>query len=433
MRRAPTPTGRSGALHGTLLIAVGMGVMNLSTYGFTLIAARVLGPNEYGALGALMGLLLVVNVVSLGLQATGARRMSAAPQDRVRIEADVLAATYKSAIAVGILCLLATPLLVTLLRLDSWLTAAMISVTAVPLTVMGGQAGIVQGERRWLPLAAIYLAMGLGRVTFGTGALLLERDTLGAMTGVAVGAVLPVLVGSAALRRPRAIGLPVNPDAHPDMLPVDAPSADHPALAEQGSSRRVLRELAHNSHALLAFFALSNADVVIARVMLGDHASGLYAGGLILAKAVLFLPQFVVVTAFPAMSASNARLTMTLKALGLVLGIGLAATAGAWLLSGPAITFIGGPAYAELAPVIWGFAAVGTLLAMIQLLVYGVVARQNRGAVLVVWLGLASVFLLAPAVGSLTFLLTAVLVVETAVLLMLALLLLVLPSSRRKC
>ena len=56
-----------------------MAVMNVTTYGFTILAARLLGPAEYGALAAVMGLLLVVNVLSLGLQATGARRVSAAP------------------------------------------------------------------------------------------------------------------------------------------------------------------------------------------------------------------------------------------------------------------------------------------------------------------------------------------------------------------
>ena len=64
----------------------------------------------------------------------------------------------------------------------------------------------------------------------------------------------------------------------------------------------VLRESVRNSHALFAFFALSNADVIVARSVLDAHESGLYAGGLILVKAVLFLPQFVVVVAFPSMS-----------------------------------------------------------------------------------------------------------------------------------
>jgi O-antigen/teichoic acid export membrane protein len=392
-------------LVGSGVIAVAMAVMNLGTYGFTIIAARLLGPAEYGALAAVMGLLLVVNVVSLGLQATGARRVSAAPDDLDRTEADIMAAGYKSAIAVGLLCLAAVPLVTTLLRLDSWLTAGMIALTAIPLTVMGSQAGILQGERRWLPLAGIYLAVGLGRIVFGTIALLLQRDTLGAMTGVAVGAVAPVLVGSLALQHRARTATRAGRNGG--------------RVPEVGRSRRVLRELAHNSHALLAFFALSNVDVVIARVMLDEHEAGLYAGGLILAKAVLFLPQFVVVVAFPSMSAADARTSMMLKALGLVLLIGLGATAVAYALPGLAVEFVGGRAYIELVPLIWAFAAVGTVWAMIQLLVYDVVARQNKRSVLVVWAGMAALVALAPTVASMPFLLTAVLVIESVVLLVL--------------
>ena len=389
-----------------MLIAVAMGVQNLSAYGFTIIAARLLGPGDYGALAAVMGLLLVVNVVSLALQATGARRVSASPEDRDRIEADMLTATYKSALAVGLICLLSVPLVTAALRLDSPLVAGMIALTAVPLTVMGGQAGILQGERRWLSLALIYLGMGLGRLLFGTIGLLLERDTLGAMTGVAVGAVIPVLVGSAALRRRTAITVR---------------AAAALVASGPGRSRRVVRELFHNSHALLAFFALSNVDVILARVLLDDVHSGLYAGGLILAKAVLFLPQFVVVVAFPSMSASDARIGMLLRALGTVLAIGLAATLFAWLFPELAVAFIGGDAYSRLGAMIWAFAAVGTVWAMIQLLVYNVVARQNKGAVAVVWAGLVALVVLSPLVTSVSFLLTAVVVVETMVLLLLAL------------
>lgn len=392
-------TAPPGLLSGSMMIALAMGVMNLGTYGFTIIAARLLGPSEFGALAAVMGLLLVVNVVSLGLQATGARRVAAEPADKARIEADVLTASYKSAVALGLICLAATPLVTVVLRLDSWWVAALIAVTSVPLTVMGGQAGILQGERRWRPLAGIYLAVGLGRVGFGTVALLIAPSTLWAMVGVAAGAVVPALVGAAALRRPALAALHVT------------------AGSTVGHSRRVLRELAHNSHALLAFFALSNADVLIARVTLDEQQSGLYAGGLILAKAVLFLPQFVVVIAFPSMSASDARFAMMLRALGLVLLIGLGATAVALTLPELAVAFVGGEAYGALAGTIWAFAGLGTLLAMIQLLIYNVVAQQAKRAVLVVWLGLVALFALSSAVSSVGFLLTAVVAVEALVLL----------------
>ena len=44
----------------------------------------------------------------------------------------------------------------------------------------------------------------------------------------------------------------------------------------------------------------------MARAVLPEEQAGLYAGGLIMAKALLFLPQFVVVVAFPSMSKQGA-------------------------------------------------------------------------------------------------------------------------------
>lgn len=393
-------------LLGTGVIAAAMGVMNLTTYAFTILAARLLGPSDYGALAALMGLLMVVNVASLGLQATGARRVSSAPDDWEDIESGVLSASYRFAMTVGVVCLVGAPLVAAILRLDSWVPAALLAATAVPLTVMGGQAGILQGERRWLALAGIYLAVGLGRIAFGVGALLLRPDTLAAMVGVSLGALVPSVIGWYALRHPGRVSRRRPPST--------VPGAERAGWAAGG----ILREVGHNSHALLAFFALSSLDVVIARAVLDDQQSGLYAGGLILAKAVLFLPQFVVVIAFPTMAA-GARWRVHLTALVVVLGLGLAATGGAWALPGLAVTFIGGQAYADLEPLIWAFAGIGTLLAMIQLMVYSVMARQHQGAVFVLWAGLAGLLALAPLVGSVAFLLSCVAAVQVIVLVVL--------------
>ena len=190
LRTASRDAVRDGAV-----IAIAMVVMNVTTYGFTILAARLLGPVEYGALAAVMGLLLVVNVLSLGLQATGARRVSAAPQDRLGIEREVMATSYASSLVLGAVLLVASPVVAAVLNLDSWVSAALIATTAVPLSVMGGQAGILQGERRWGPLATVYLAVGIGRLGFGLVALLVRTDTLGAMVGISVGALLPVLIG----------------------------------------------------------------------------------------------------------------------------------------------------------------------------------------------------------------------------------------------
>ena len=400
LRARSRRTVRDGAL-----IAVAMGVMNLTTYGFVILAARLLGPAEYGALAAVMGVLLVVNVLSLGLQATGARRVSAAPEELPTIEREVLSTSYSSALLLGLVVLVASPAIATLLHLDSWTPAALVGVTAVPLSVMGGQAGILQGERRWGPLAGIYLAVGLGRIGCGTVALLIEPNTSGAMVGVTIGAFIPTFIGWLALRHPDR--------AHTRLTQPQQQTA--PRWARGG----VFRETVHNSHALLAFFALSNADVIIARVTLEEHQAGLYAGGLILSKAVLFLPQFVVVIAFPSMSSRGATRRMHLVSLAAVMVIGSVTTLGVAVLSSLAVVFVGGSQYAELQDQLWIFAALGTLLAMLQLMVYNIVARQRQRTVLLVWGAFLVLYASTPFVNAYETLLTVVVCVDALLFLLL--------------
>jgi O-antigen/teichoic acid export membrane protein len=328
----------------------------------------------------------VLSVLSLGLQATGARRVAASPGERAGIERDVLRTTYWCAAGLTAVTLAAAPMVSRALDLGSTATAALLAAAVLPVTLMGGQAGILQGERRWLPLAGVYLAVGLGRLLLGTGALVLQPTSASGLVGVALGAALPVVVGWWALRGPVPLeGLTLGDDQAP------AEQTAQPEVQPGVHPHSVLREIAQNSQALLAFFALSNADVVVARVVLDAHQSGLYAAGLILTKAVLFLPQFVIVIAFPAMAAADQRHRHFGKALAVVLAMGAAVTVGSLVLSGLAVTFVGGQEYAGVEDLLWGFAAVGTVLAMIQMMVYEVVARQRPRAVLLVWAALVCV------------------------------------------
>jgi O-antigen/teichoic acid export membrane protein len=360
-------------LRGPGAIAIAMGVMNVATYGFTIIAARLLGPQSYGALASLLATLLVIGVLQLSLQATAARRISADPQHVAQIEKTVLGVTYRAAVAIGVVLLVLTPLVNRVLKLDSMATAALVALTAVPLTMMGGQAGVLQGERRWWPLAVMYIASGVPRLVIGTALVLWQPNETSAMLGVALGTVPPVLLGWWALRRHRIPGV----------------------TSEEHGFRDVMREMVHNSQALFAFFALSNADVIVARNVLPEHSAGLYAGGLILAKAVLFLPQFVIVVAFPAMSTAVERRRALTRSLVVVGALGVCATLGALVLKNVALVFVGGDEYREIASTLWVFAILGTALSMLQLLVYSVLARQGKRSVYLVW----AAFLVLVGVG----------------------------------
>ncbi len=402
----PNPTsdvaGSPGAkaANGSVL-AVAIGVMNIATYGFTIVAARALGPQQYGAFAAVMNLLMVVSVASLALQATAARRIASTPGDVREIEHGVRRVTLRAALWLGGLLVLAAPLVDVALRLESLLTAALVGLVAVPLTVMGGQAGILQGERRWRPLALLYVAAGVPRLVVGTALILWRPEELTATVGVLIGALAPVVVGWWALRE--------RGHVHHDRS-----DADH-------GSRALVRESVRNSQALLAFFAVSNIDIIVARNVLSDHDSGLYAGGLILTKAMLFLPQFVVVLAFPDMADNAARRRALRLSLGVVGVLGVVGIAASYLLSHVALVFVGGDDYVEVQDQLWLFAVLGTLLSMIQLLVYALLAQESKRLVALPWVALALIGALAATTAdSVTTLLAVVIAVDT--LLFLALL-----------
>lgn len=389
-------------IRGEGAIAVAMAIMSIGNFGFQIAASRLLGPGHYGALGSLMNVLLVVGVVQLGLQATAARRIASDPQHVKQIERVVLKVTNVAAIAFGALLLVASPLVDWALKLGDVRLAILVALCAVPMTITGGQAGVLQGERRWWPLAVQYIAGGVPRLVIGLTFMAWRPTELAGMIGVTIAAFIPMFVGAFALRHERPHGR--ESDLHRGV--------------------QIAWESVHNSQALLAFVALSNVDLaVIARHVLNAHNTGLYAAGLIVTKVVLFLPQFVVVTAFPTMSTPHERRRALVRSLILMAVVGTVSTIGSYVLSGLALVFIGGHQYRGVQGELWIFAILGTLLSMLQLLVYSVLARRGRWPVLLIWAALVALLLvgwLQTTVASLLWTVVAVDGVLFAVLLMLA-------------
>ena len=392
-------------LHSTAGIAVAMAVMNVGTYAFQMVSARMLGPSQYGAVAGLMAVLMVLSVVQLGLQATAARRIVADPADVGAIEESILTATWRAAWILGAAAVLAFPLVTWALHLASPVSAILLGLCVVPTTVMGGQAGVLQGERRWLPLSLMYVSVGVPRVVLGTAFLLIRQTEASAMLGVLVASCLPIVIGTLALRERRSV----------------PPENAHDVVVR----RDVRREAWGSSLALLAFTALSNLDVVVARNVLGHHDAGLYAGGLIVTKAVLFLPQFAVVILFPSMSDEGQSKRAIIRGLAFLGVLGACSVVAAYLLRGVAEIFIGGANYAGVTDRLWLFAALGALLSVLQLLVYGGLARRGVLTKYIVAVGVVALVGIGALAGSLTALAVTVLAIDLAVVaILLALLLL---------
>lgn len=245
----------------------------------------------------------------------------------------------------------------------SWVACALMALTVGPLTMIGGYLGILQGAERWRLLALTYVCIGVGRAIFGIGGILINPTATGAMAGVLLGALLPALVGWWSCRHvSRASGSRETPVAH----------------------KSVLREVWLNGHNLLAFFVLSNLDVIIARNQFDHRTAGIYAAGSILTKTCLFLPQFVIIAAFPKMAQDHAvdhNDRSWLKPLTLVAALGLCAVLGCLAFPDLAVAFVGGGEYSELAEYAWLFTLAGTALAVLQMAVYRQISRQVQVAI----------------------------------------------------
>lgn len=359
-------------LGGGSLVAAGMVVMNATAYLFTVAAARILAPQEFGAVTALLGIILVGNVAALGLQAATARRLALLGDRSADVIATTIGVTAATALGVGVTVAASTVALTPLLRLDSYVPVMLCGLALVPMTVVGAQFGIAQGSERWSMLATVYAFAGIGRVAGGAVALLVSPTATSAMLGVALGAWLPVLVGARLLRT-------------------------HGVLHTTGHRRSFLREALLGSHALLAYFVLSNIDALVARNILDARNAGLYASGLVLAKAALFMPQFVSVVLYPSLARDDTTRSRT-RAVGLVALLGTLAVAATALLPQVALVLVGGDQYADNADRLWLFALAGSVLAVVHLLVFDALARHAHGIVVLLWGAVVTVLVAAYAI-----------------------------------
>jgi O-antigen/teichoic acid export membrane protein len=151
---------------------------------------------------------------------------------------------------------------------------------------------------------------------------------------------------------------------------------------------------------LLGFVVLTGLDVILARYWLPAAAAGEYAVGAILTKVVFWLPQGVGVVLLPRLADPADRRRAVPAAVAVVAGLGAVLTLGTAVLGERALPLIGGAAYgAGVGAAAWVFAALGTLLAVSQLLLFSGIAAADRICGPAVWLAVAVEVGVVAAVG----------------------------------
>src|SRR6478735_118552 len=116
-RRAAIASALASPAVQSLLLLLVFGLLNASNYAFHVVVSRLLGPSEYGALAALLAVILVLSVPFTVLQTalanqTAALRANGREHEVAGLAADALKTVLPFAWAAGaVVLVLGTPLL----------------------------------------------------------------------------------------------------------------------------------------------------------------------------------------------------------------------------------------------------------------------------------------------------------------------------------
>ena len=123
--------------------------MSVVTYAFNLVAARWLVPEEFGALTALLSIILISNVVALGIQAAIARQIATQPLQAQAIIKTTSRVAIAIALIIGVAVAMSSLVFTPLLNLDSYWPVVFCGVMMVPLTIMGPTVIDLSRKRNW--------------------------------------------------------------------------------------------------------------------------------------------------------------------------------------------------------------------------------------------------------------------------------------------
>jgi O-antigen/teichoic acid export membrane protein len=255
-----------------------------------------------------------------------------------------------------------SPAIAHVTRVDSVWTPALLGIGLLPLILNGALMGGLLGLHRLGALSCAYLFTGSSRVLAAWGA-----DVLDASLNQSLG-----LVVLASLATTIFLWWLCRGQAHVGWPHVRPPRLDG------------MRVLLQSNSSVGVLMALTSVDVVLARYVLSPVESGEYALAATLGRAPLWLTQFLALSMIPALARTGSS--------GAILRAGALVLATCTLGAGVAaidpemwIVLLGGRAYDDAAGVLLPYLVLGTLLALVQVLIVAEMAQGRHLLAKVAW------------------------------------------------
>jgi O-antigen/teichoic acid export membrane protein len=351
-----TPQERKRLIQGVIVVGAGLAVPQVLAYAASVIAARLLVPSEFGAFGAMQGITQIGAPIGLAIQAIAARRLVKNSQNKHH---DLLKFGLEVAIAVMVATLIISYPLSFIFNIQYLVLVLTIGALA-PFVFISTQLGIAQGKEFYFKLAAIYIVFGIGRSVSAIVGLNVYPELISVGIGFFGGTLLSAIVAHFILGNSKKFWKTDRAD-------------------------QSINELWKATQALFALYVLVNIDVLLARIVLTPEESGIYTVGMLVAKIAFFMPQAITVVLFPKMGRNDSS-ALRLAVLGTAL-IGAGYVGVCYFGSQFVVDAIGGSNYSDLYSEVWLFAIEGSLFAILQVLLYGRIAREDTKASILLWAG----------------------------------------------
>ena len=337
---------------GELFLLAATMAANVLAYGYQVVQARQLRPEEYAALTALFGILILESVSSQVIQSATA---TIAARYRARGEDAALHAFVRrwsvriggAGASLGVILALLSPAIAGALALPP-VSVALLGLTLFLALVLTFALGLLQGLARFVWMGSSLIAQAAVRLTVGAALVVAGLGVDGAFTGATAAVAAGLVIAAIPL------------------LPLIRAARGATVTHELGATET--RFFILSGVVLLAYAAITNIDAVLARSILSADQAGAYAGAITMGKIVLFAPIAVGFLLLERTARAHAKGEDTDRALYVALGIVLVTSvpvAALYLLAPDFIVpIVVGSQYPETAKIvgIYGVAALANAL-----------------------------------------------------------------------
>jgi glycosyltransferase involved in cell wall biosynthesis/O-antigen/teichoic acid export membrane protein len=357
---------------GALTFLIATAGLSISNFAFHIVVSRLIGPAQYGALGAILSIinLLAVPIGAIQIAATQAVISHSSADGSHSVHRMVKRVALAGAVGSAVL-LLSTPLLDGFLHLTSSISLVVVAIW-IPFAVVGAVLqGSLIGEYRFSPVAfATFVGGGLLRLGLGAALALLGFGVTGAIMATLAAQVFTTLSLAFSTRH--------------QVL------SSHRGASLSTSSRDIVVSLL----ALAGITVLTNMDTFLSRHYFKPVLAGQYAAGAIAAHIALFIPAAIVAISFPHLAdgkgISDSSRKAFMQALKFMSALGIVVAVVMALLPSLIVTILFGSKFGPAAAIIRPLAFESAILGVLTLLLYLHLARRSHAA-MVPWFGVALV------------------------------------------